>query len=152
MKTEPPFLEPAATSTCPLLQVYYKLPYVDKVITNPEQRICEDVPKFTKGLAELVGEWVNAVIDAAFYSWQLKQYSQTNTYTLAILGYVIGAGGITSVLAPNFGRLFKRQQENEGARGFSPCLAPDCLPEPACLGDVSTVSSSGRLLSQAGRH
>ena len=122
METEPLLSEPVATSTCPPLQVYYKLPYVDKVITNPEQRICEDVPKFTKGLAELVGEWVNAVIDAAFYSWQLKQYSQTNTYTLAILGYVIGAGGITSVLAPNFGRLFKRQQENEGARGFLPCL------------------------------
>ena len=99
------------------MQVHYKLPYVDKSIQNPEQRICEDVPKFTKGLADLTLEWVNAVIDAGFYAWMLRSYSKTNKYTFAILAYVIGAGTATSVLAPNFGRLFKKQQENEGRCG-----------------------------------
>ncbi|DBA67674.1 TPA: hypothetical protein ACH3X2_001266 [Trebouxia sp. C0005] len=93
---------------------YYKLSYVDKQVQNPEQRICEDIPKFTKGLAELTGEWTNAIIDAGFYAYQLRAYSKSNKYTAAILAYVIGAGGLTGILAPNFGRLFKRQQEHEG--------------------------------------
>lgn len=96
------------------MQAYYKLSYVDKQVQNPEQRVCEDIPKFTKGLAELAGEWTNAIIDAGFYAYQLRAYSKTNKYTAAILGYVIGAGVVTTVVAPNFGRLFKRQQENEG--------------------------------------
>ena len=96
------------------MQTYYKLSYVDKQVQNPEQRICEDIPKFTKGLAELTGEWTNAIIDAAFYAYQLKAYSKTNKHTAAIIAYVAGAGVVTSLLAPNFGRLFKRQQENEG--------------------------------------
>ena len=96
------------------MQTYYKLSYVDKQVQNPEQRICEDIPKFTKGLAELTGEWTNAIIDAAFYAYQLKAYSKTNSYTAAIIAYVAGAGLVTSLLAPNFGKLFKRQQEHEG--------------------------------------
>lgn len=87
---------------------------MDKQVNNPEQRICEDIPKFTKGLSELAGEWTNAIIDAGFYAWQLRSYSGSHKYTAAILAYVIGAGGLTGVLAPNFGKLFKRQQENEG--------------------------------------
>ena len=39
------------------LQTYYKLSYVDRRIDNPEQRICEDIPKLVDGLGELVGEW-----------------------------------------------------------------------------------------------
>lgn len=103
------------------LQAYYKLSYVDKQVSNPEQRICEDIPKFTKGLSELAGEWTNAIIDAGFYAWQLRSYSGSHKYTAAILAYVIGAGGLTGVLAPNFGKLFKRQQENEGRNA---CLWP----------------------------
>lgn len=49
------------------MQAYYKLSYVDKQISNPEQRICEDIPNLTKGFAELLGEWTNAIIDAGQY-------------------------------------------------------------------------------------
>lgn len=97
-----------------LLQAYYKLSYVNKQVQNPEQRICEDIPKFTSGLAELTGEWTNAIIDAAFYAYQLRVYSGTNKYTAGILGYVIAAGSFTAIFAPNFGKLIKKQQENEG--------------------------------------
>ena len=100
-------------SVC-VLQSYYKLSYVNKQVQNPEQRICEDIPNFTTGLAELTGEWTNAIIDAGFYAYQLRVYSGTNKYTAAILAYVIGAGGFTGILAPNFAKLYKRQQENEG--------------------------------------
>ena len=121
------------------MQTYYKLSYVDKQVQNPEQRVCEDIPKFTKGLAELTGEWTNAIIDAGFYAYQLRVYSKTNKYTAAILGYVIGAGGLTGVLAPNFGKLFKRQQENEG----------EWLLPSALLGNVLITISIVRFSAQS---
>ena len=98
------------------LQTYYKLSYVDRRVDNPEQRICEDIPRLTEGLGELVGEWATSLVDALFFSYMLRAYSRTNRYTAAIIGYVLGAGVLTVAVSPNFGRLYKRQAENEGAR------------------------------------
>lgn len=89
--------------------------YVDRRIDNPEQRVCEDIPNLASGLGDLLREWCNSSVDAIFYSWMLRSYSRTNKYTLLILGYVFGAGILTTVASPNFGRLYKRQSENEGA-------------------------------------
>ncbi|GAB4822712.1 hypothetical protein N2152v2_009758 [Parachlorella kessleri] len=94
---------------------YYKLSYVDRRIEQPEQRVCEDVPKLCTGLADLTRECLTAVVDTVFYAYQLRRYSGTNAYTAAILGYVFGAGTLMTVAAPNFGGLFKKQQALEGA-------------------------------------
>ncbi len=88
---------------------------MDRRITNPEQRICEDIPKLCDGLAELVGEWTKCAVDAVFYSYVLRSYTRTNKYTAIIIAYVFGAGAMTVSMSPNFGRLFKRQADNEGA-------------------------------------
>ena len=88
---------------------YYKLNYVDRRVDSPEQRICEDVPKLTAGLAELTRELIVAAVDAAFYSYQLRRYSGTNKYTAALIAYVFGVGTYMTVAAPNFGGLFKKQ-------------------------------------------
>ena len=93
---------------------YYKMSYVDRRIEQADQRICEDVPMLTSGLAELVQELLTACIDAAFYSYQLKHYSGTHGYTLGVLGYVIGVGACMTIAAPNFGGLYKKQQALEG--------------------------------------
>ena len=76
--------------------------------------MCEDIPNLAEGLGDLLREWCNASIDAVFYAWMLRRYSRTNKYTLAIIGYVLGAGIVTTAVSPNFGRLYKRQSENEG--------------------------------------
>ena len=55
-------------------------------------------------------------VDAVFYSWALRSYARTHKYTAIIIAYVFGAGAMTVSLSPNFGRLFKRQAANEGAR------------------------------------
>lgn len=98
-----------------IAQVYYRLSYVDRAIEAPEQRLCEDLPKLCQGLSELTAEVINAVVDAAFYSVVLRRYSRTNRYTAAILAYVFGAGAAMTVLAPNFGRLVKKQAALEGS-------------------------------------
>jgi ABC-type uncharacterized transport system fused permease/ATPase subunit len=95
-------------------QTYYKLSYVDRRIDNPEQRICEDIPKLCDGLGELIGEWTKCAVDAVFYSWVLRSYARTNKYTAIIIAYVFGAGAMTVSVSPNFGRLFKKQADNEG--------------------------------------
>ena len=104
-------------------QTYYKLSYVDGRISNPEHRLCEDIPRFCDGLAELLREWVNSVVDAAVFAYLLRSYSRSHKYTLSIMGYVLGAGVMTTVMAPNFGRLFSRQQDNEGG---------SCMPWQSC--------------------
>jgi ABC-type uncharacterized transport system fused permease/ATPase subunit len=101
--------------TCLCLQTYYKLSYVDRRVDNPEQRICEDIPKLCDGMGDLLRDWTNSLVDAVVYAYLLKQYSRTNRYTLYILGYVFGAGLFVVTTSPNFGKLYKTQQENEGA-------------------------------------
>jgi ABC-type uncharacterized transport system fused permease/ATPase subunit len=94
---------------------YYKLNYVDRRVDSPEARVCEDVPKLTAGLADLTRELVVACVDAAFYGWQLRRYSGTNKYTAAVLAYIVGAGTVMTVAAPNFGGMFKKQAALDGA-------------------------------------
>lgn len=93
---------------------YYQLSYVDRRVDVPEQRVCEDIPRLCGGLSELTRELITAVVDAVFYGYQLKRYSGTNKYTYAILAYVFGVGTFMTVAAPNFGGLFKKQQQLEG--------------------------------------
>lgn len=94
---------------------YYQLSFVDRRVDVPEQRLCEDIPKLCGGLSELTQELIVAIVDAAFYGYQLQRYSGTNKYTGAIVGYVLGVGTFMTVAAPNFGKLFKRQQQLEGS-------------------------------------
>ena len=85
---------------------------------NPEQRICEDIPKLCNGLGDLVGEWTKCAVDAVFYTWVLRSYTRTNKYTAIIIAYVFGAGAMTVSVSPNFGKLFKTQASNEGVSLF----------------------------------
>ncbi len=87
---------------------------MDRAIDAPEQRLCEDLPKLCHGLSDLTTEVINATVDAAFYSVVLRRYSRTNRYTAAILAYVFGAGAAMTLLAPNFGKLVKKQATLEG--------------------------------------
>ncbi|GJR36708.1 ABC transporter D family member 1 [Tanacetum coccineum] len=55
--------------------IYYKMSHVDGRITNPEQRIASDVPKFCSELSDLVQEDLTAVTDGLLYSWRLCSYA-----------------------------------------------------------------------------
>lgn len=54
---------------------YYKITHVDGRITNPEQRIASDIPRFCSELSELVQDDLIAVADALLYSWRLCSYA-----------------------------------------------------------------------------
>lgn len=54
---------------------YYKISHVDGRITNPEQRIASDVPKFCSELSEIVQDDLTAVTDGLLYTWRLCSYA-----------------------------------------------------------------------------
>ena len=64
--------------------VYYKISHVDGRVTNPEQRIASDVPKFCSELSDLVQEDLTAVTDGILYTWRLCSYASPK-YILWIL-------------------------------------------------------------------
>ena len=134
---------------------YYKLAAVDRShgIANPEARICEDVPRLADGAAALAREAVEALVDAAFFSRELRSYSGTHRYTLAILAYIFGAGGATMGAAPNFGKLIKRQADLEGSyRHLHARLAANAEPV-AFYGGVEREGVLVRgAFSEAARH
>ncbi|CAL0333141.1 unnamed protein product [Lupinus luteus] len=93
--------------------VYYKIAHVDGRITNPEQRIASDVPKFCSELSEIVLDDLTAVTDGLLYTWRLCSYASPK-YVFWILAYVLGAGTAIRNFSPSFGKLMSREQQLEG--------------------------------------
>ncbi|XP_024991284.1 ABC transporter D family member 1 isoform X2 [Cynara cardunculus var. scolymus] len=93
--------------------IYYKMSHVDGRITNPEQRIASDVPRFCSELSDLVQEDLTAVTDGLLYSWRLCSYASPK-YIVWILAYVLGAGATIRNFSPAFGKLMSKEQQLEG--------------------------------------
>ncbi|KAK2990477.1 hypothetical protein RJ640_008936 [Escallonia rubra] len=93
--------------------IYYKLSHVDGRITNPEQRIASDIPRFCSELSDLVQEDLNAVTDGLLYTWRLCSYASPK-YIFWILAYVLGAGATIRNFSPAFGALMSKEQQLEG--------------------------------------
>ncbi|PKI61174.1 hypothetical protein CRG98_018405 [Punica granatum] len=92
---------------------YYKISHVDGRISNPEQRIASDVPRFCSELSELVQDDLTAVADGLLYTWRLCSYASPK-YVFWILAYVLGAGAMIRNFSPAFGKLMSKEQQLEG--------------------------------------
>lgn len=92
---------------------YYKISHVDGRVTNPEQRIASDVPRFCSELSELVQDDLTAVTDGLLYTWRLCSYASPK-YLFWIVGYVLGAGTMIRNFSPAFGKLMSKEQQLEG--------------------------------------
>ena len=99
-------------------QTYYKMSYVDRQITAPEHRLCEDIPRFCDAAGVLLRDFINASVDSVVFAALLRSYTKSHKYTLAIAGYVVCAGVMTVTAQPNFAGMNRRQQELEGAPCF----------------------------------
>ncbi|KAJ6929389.1 ABC transporter D family member 1 [Populus alba x Populus x berolinensis] len=92
---------------------YYKISHVDGRITNPEQRIASDVPRFCSELSELVLDDLTAVTDGLLYTWRLCSYASPK-YLFWMVAYVLGAGTLIRNFSPAFGKLMSKEQQLEG--------------------------------------
>jgi ABC-type uncharacterized transport system fused permease/ATPase subunit len=88
--------------------------YVDRRIPDAETVLCEDTAQFARGLADVTGEVTVSIVESVFYALRMRQYLGTHNYTLAIAAYIVAAGTLTTVAAPNFSRLVRKTQELEG--------------------------------------
>lgn len=70
---------------------YYKISHVDGRISNPEQRIASDVPRFCSELSELVQDDLTAVADGLLYTWRLCSYASPKYvfWILVILSFYL---------------------------------------------------------------
>ncbi|GJP52743.1 hypothetical protein CLOM_g11828 [Closterium sp. NIES-68] len=93
--------------------VYYRMSHVDKRVESAEQRIVSDVPHICNELADLLHDLLVAATDATFYTYSLTTYTHPK-YAGGILAYVLCAGALTSALAPPFGKLLGKEQQQEG--------------------------------------
>ncbi|KAL2332768.1 hypothetical protein Fmac_013981 [Flemingia macrophylla] len=93
--------------------VYYKISHVDGRITNPEQRIASDVPRFCLELSEIVQDDLTAVTDGLLYTWKLCSYASPK-YVFWMLAYVLGAGAAIRNFSASFGKLMSKEQQLEG--------------------------------------
>ncbi|KAL6624578.1 hypothetical protein ACP70R_031899 [Stipagrostis hirtigluma subsp. patula] len=93
--------------------VYYKISHVDHRISNPEQRIASDIPKFSSELSELVQDDLAAVAEGLIYTWRLCSYASPK-YVFWIMAYVLVAGGAIRKFSPAFGKLKSTEQQLEG--------------------------------------
>jgi len=93
--------------------VYYKMSHVDHRISNPEQRIASDIPKFSSELSELVQDDLAAVAEGLIYTWRLCSYASPK-YVFWIMAYVLVAGGVIRKFSPSFGKLKSTEQQLEG--------------------------------------
>ncbi|CAI7826792.1 unnamed protein product [Closterium sp. NIES-53] len=82
-------------------------------VDSAEQRIVSDVPHICNELADLLHDLLVAATDATFYTYSLTTYTHPK-YAGGILGYVLAAGALTSALAPPFGKLLGKEQQQEG--------------------------------------
>ncbi|KAI4383483.1 hypothetical protein MLD38_009316 [Melastoma candidum] len=92
---------------------YYKISHVDGRISNPEQRISSDIPKFCSELSDLVMDDLSAVADGLLYTWRLCSYASPK-YVFWMLAYVFGAGTMIRNFSPAFGKLMSKEQQLEG--------------------------------------
>ncbi|EPS69391.1 hypothetical protein M569_05375, partial [Genlisea aurea] len=92
---------------------YYKISHVDGRISNPEQRIASDIPKFCSELSDLVQENLVATADGLLYTWRLCSYASPK-YFFWMLAYVLGAGATIRNFSPAFGKLMSKEQQLEG--------------------------------------
>ncbi|XP_042507671.1 ABC transporter D family member 1-like [Macadamia integrifolia] len=92
---------------------YYKISHVDGQVTNPEQRIASDIPRFCSELSDLVKEDLTAVTDGLLYTWRLCSYASPK-YVFWILAYVTGVGIVIGNFSPAFGKLMSEEQQLEG--------------------------------------
>ena len=66
---------------------YYKISHVDGRITNPEQRIASDIPRFCSEISDLIQDDLTAVTDGLLYTWRLCSYASPK-YVFWILVYL----------------------------------------------------------------
>ena len=92
--------------SCVQNMVYYKISHVDHRISNPEQRIASDIPKFCAELSDLVQDDLAAIAEGLIYIWRLCSYASPK-YVLWILVILLWIDCYSLWIADDINTYFK---------------------------------------------
>ncbi|KAL9642527.1 hypothetical protein ABK040_011094 [Willaertia magna] len=82
-------------------------------ISNPDQRITQDVDLFCKNISDLFLDLLNPMIDVVLYSWKLTTLIGIGG-PISVVLYVFIAFGVLAVVTPNFTKMTMEVSNKEG--------------------------------------
>ena len=93
--------------------VFYQLSNIDNRISNPDQRLTEDILKWSESLAQLCSNVSKPILDIYMFSKKLAETVGWEGPTILFVWYLI-CGAIMRVITPSFGTMAATNQNNEG--------------------------------------
>lgn len=93
---------------------FYKMKDLDNRISDPDQRLTQDVQKLSDSLAALYGNFTKPILDIILFSKKLAELVGWEG-PLTIIGWYAISGAFIRAISPTFGKLVAQEQENEGA-------------------------------------
>ena len=83
---------------------FYKMKDLDNRITDPDQRLTQDVQKLSDSLAALYGNFTKPILDIILFSKKLAELVGWEG-PLTIIGWYAISGAFIRALSPTFGKL-----------------------------------------------
>lgn len=93
--------------------MYYKMGNLDRRITNPDQRITQDVEVLCQKISNLFVDFLSPLTDVIINSIRMTQIIGIGG-PISITLYVFVAFGVLSLVTPNFTRMSQEIQNREG--------------------------------------
>lgn len=93
--------------------IYYQLTNIDSRIGNPDQRLTQDIEKWSVSLANLYINFAKPLLDLVLFSRKLAQHLSWKGPAYAMLSYFMSSL-VLRYLSPAFGRMRATEQILEG--------------------------------------
>lgn len=93
--------------------VFYQLTGIDSRISNPDQRLTQDVEKWAESLSNVYSNMVKPALDIFMFSRKLSENLGAKGPLLIIVWYAF-CGAVIKTVSPAFGTLVAEQQRKEG--------------------------------------
>ena len=92
---------------------YYQVTNLDERVPNPDQRLTQDIEKFSTSLARFYSNVTKPFLDIALFSRELAKVVGWEG-PVAICGWFFLSGVVIKFISPQFGKLTVMEQEYEG--------------------------------------
>lgn len=84
---------------------YYKMSFVDKRITSPEEVLSSDVQRFAATLSDIAVDVLSAIFNGAYFTYRLAK-ATSGKWSMVSWLYVTTTIVVIQALSPNFGKLY----------------------------------------------
>lgn len=92
---------------------FYQVTNVDARIPNPDQRLTDDIEKWSMAVSNLYSNFSKPLLDIILFSRKLAELLGWVGPT-ALIGWYLGSAVVLKVISPSFGVLYAGQQKLEG--------------------------------------